>query len=153
MADSVTWLTIPVGHRTHLARRVATVTVWRATLLFVATVACGRAETGAPVQSPRGGSGSIAWRAYSTGPDSELLIGLGFRPFYASDRAKHLGVSTWSPDQWRLGGGTVRGRTWKPALYLQSLGEQPMASGGQGPTGGPTESTRRRQPSGAGGQR
>ena len=27
--------------------------------------------------------GKIAWRAYSTGPDSDVLIGAGFKPFYA----------------------------------------------------------------------
>jgi cytochrome c oxidase cbb3-type subunit 3 len=42
---------------------------------------------------------------------------------------------------------------WKLALFVRSLGEQAAAaSGGRGATGGPTEATRRRQPSGAGGQ-
>src|SRR5918993_210335 len=45
-------------------------------------------------------SGKIAWRAYSTGPDKEVLIGPGFRPFYASDKGKDLGVSTWPPEAW-----------------------------------------------------
>jgi PQQ-dependent dehydrogenase (methanol/ethanol family) len=53
--------------------------------------------------------GKILWRAYSTGPDSEVLIGPAFKPYYDSDRGKDLGVTTWPPDQWKLGGGTVWG--------------------------------------------
>ena len=34
-AKSVTWLTIPMGRRTHLARRAATVSFWRAALLLL----------------------------------------------------------------------------------------------------------------------
>lgn len=54
-------------------------------------------------------SGNIAWRAYSTGPDAECLIGPRFKPFYAQDRGTDLGVSTWPPDAWKIGGGTVWG--------------------------------------------
>jgi PQQ-dependent dehydrogenase (methanol/ethanol family) len=53
--------------------------------------------------------GSIAWRAYSTGPDREVLIGERFAPFYAQDRGTDLGVASWPPDGWRIGGGTVWG--------------------------------------------
>jgi lanthanide-dependent methanol dehydrogenase len=55
------------------------------------------------------GDGSIAWRAYSTGPDADVLIGDRFRPFYPSDQGRDLGVTSWPPDQWRIGGGTVWG--------------------------------------------
>jgi lanthanide-dependent methanol dehydrogenase len=55
------------------------------------------------------GSGDIVWRAYSTGPDADVLIGERFRPFYEQDRGVDLGVTTWPPDQWRIGGGTVWG--------------------------------------------
>jgi glucose dehydrogenase len=54
-------------------------------------------------------SGAIAWRAYNTGPDSDVLIGERFKPFYEQDRGKDLGVTTWPPDRWRLGGGNVWG--------------------------------------------
>src|SRR5438309_828493 len=40
-------------------------------------------------------SGKIAWRAYSTGPDNEVLIGKNFKPYYASDQGKDLGTKTW----------------------------------------------------------
>jgi PQQ-dependent dehydrogenase (methanol/ethanol family) len=54
-------------------------------------------------------SGKIAWRAYSTGPDADCLIGPDFKPFYGGDRGKDLGVSSWPPDAWKTGGGTVWG--------------------------------------------
>jgi lanthanide-dependent methanol dehydrogenase len=54
-------------------------------------------------------TGKIAWRAYSTGPDADVLIGPNFKPFYEADRGKDLGVTTWPPDAWRTGGGTVWG--------------------------------------------
>jgi PQQ-dependent dehydrogenase (methanol/ethanol family) len=64
-------------------------------------------------------TGAIAWRAYSTGPDEEVLIGPGFKPFYATERGPDLGVTSWPTDQWRLGGGTVWGWiSYDPALDL-----------------------------------
>jgi PQQ-dependent dehydrogenase (methanol/ethanol family) len=54
-------------------------------------------------------TGEIAWRAWSTGPDSDVLIGPDFKPFYDMDRGKDLGVSSWPPDAWQIGGGTVWG--------------------------------------------
>ncbi len=54
-------------------------------------------------------SGKIAWRAYSTGPDADVLIGDGFKPFYPQFKGKDLGVTTWPPDHWKIGGGTVWG--------------------------------------------
>jgi PQQ-dependent dehydrogenase (methanol/ethanol family) len=55
------------------------------------------------------GSGKLAWRAYNTGPDKDVLIGPRFKPFYASDQGKDLGVKTWPPDAWKIGGGTSWG--------------------------------------------
>ncbi len=55
------------------------------------------------------GSGAVKWTAYSTGPDSSVLIGSRFKPFYPKDKGKDLGVSTWVGDQWTIGGGTVWG--------------------------------------------
>jgi PQQ-dependent dehydrogenase (methanol/ethanol family) len=54
-------------------------------------------------------SGKEAWRAWSTGPDSEVLIGPEFKPWYASDKGKDLGVKTWPPGAWKIGGGNVWG--------------------------------------------
>jgi lanthanide-dependent methanol dehydrogenase len=54
-------------------------------------------------------TGKVAWKAYNTGPDADVLIGPSFKPFYATDRGKDLGVRTWPPDAWKTGGGTVWG--------------------------------------------
>src|SRR3712207_9127883 len=50
-------------------------------------------------------TGENAWRAYSTGPDRDVLIGPGFRPFYPQDRGRDLGVTRWPPNAWGTGGG------------------------------------------------
>src|SRR5690606_25303099 len=65
-------------------------------------------------------TGEVAWTAYSTGPDEEMLIDHEtFRPFYEADREQGLGVSTWPPDQWTLGGGNVWGWiSYDPELNL-----------------------------------
>jgi lanthanide-dependent methanol dehydrogenase len=64
-------------------------------------------------------SGRIAWRAYSTGPDKDVLIGSRFKPFYASDRGGDLGIHTWPGEAWKQGGGTVWGWiSYDPALNL-----------------------------------
>ena len=55
-------------------------------------------------------TGKIAWRAYATGPDKDVLIGPNFKPFYPSERGADLGVKTWAGDAWKIGGGT--GWSW-----------------------------------------
>ena len=54
-------------------------------------------------------SGRVVWKAYNTGPDADVLIGSRFEPFYPTDRGKDLGVTTWPPGAWKIGGGTVWG--------------------------------------------
>ena len=54
-------------------------------------------------------TGKIVWRAYSTGPDKEVLIGKDFKAFYPQMNGKDVGVSSWPPDAWKIGGGTVWG--------------------------------------------
>jgi PQQ-dependent dehydrogenase (methanol/ethanol family) len=68
-------------------------------------------------------NGSIRWRAFSTGPDAEVLIGPEFKPFYAQDRGTDLGVKSWPPEKWKLGGGTVWGfLAYDPELDLLFYG-------------------------------
>jgi PQQ-dependent dehydrogenase (methanol/ethanol family) len=68
-------------------------------------------------------TGRIVWRAYSTGPDSDVLIGADYKPFYAQDRGKDLGVKTWPGEAWKLGGGTVWGFiSYDPELDLVYYG-------------------------------
>jgi PQQ-dependent dehydrogenase (methanol/ethanol family) len=54
-------------------------------------------------------TGTIDWKAFNTGPDADVLIGPNFKPFYDSDKGTDLGVTTWPPDQWKLGGSNVWG--------------------------------------------
>jgi PQQ-dependent dehydrogenase (methanol/ethanol family) len=64
-------------------------------------------------------TGKIAWRAYSTGPDSEVLIGKDYRGPYDWLNGKDLGVKSWPPDKWKIGGGTVWGWiSYDPDLNL-----------------------------------
>ncbi|MFL6200720.1 MAG: methanol/ethanol family PQQ-dependent dehydrogenase [Thermoanaerobaculia bacterium] len=65
------------------------------------------------------GSGRVVWRAWSTGPDKDVLIGPDFKPFYAMDRGRDLGVKSWPADAWKTGGGTVWGwLSYDPELDL-----------------------------------
>jgi PQQ-dependent dehydrogenase (methanol/ethanol family) len=67
--------------------------------------------------------GKIAWRAYSTGPDKDVLIGPEFKPHYAQDQGRDLGVTSWPPEQWKIGGGTVWGWiSYDPAANLLFYG-------------------------------
>jgi lanthanide-dependent methanol dehydrogenase len=64
-------------------------------------------------------TGKQVWCAYHTGPDKDVLIGPDFRPFYDSERGTDLGVSTWTGDQWKIGGGTQWGYiTYDPETNL-----------------------------------
>lgn len=64
-------------------------------------------------------SGKIVWTAYHTGPDSDVLIGPDFHAFYQKDQGKDLGVSTWTTDQWKIGGATQWGWvSYDPELNL-----------------------------------
>jgi lanthanide-dependent methanol dehydrogenase len=54
-------------------------------------------------------SGNVVWTAYHTGPDKDVLIGSSFKPFYTRDQGKDLGVSSWPPELWKIGGGTTWG--------------------------------------------
>lgn len=64
-------------------------------------------------------NGRIVWRAYSTGPDKDVLIGADFKPFYESHKGTDLGVSSWPPGRWQTGGGPVWGWiSYDPILNL-----------------------------------
>jgi PQQ-dependent dehydrogenase (methanol/ethanol family) len=62
-------------------------------------------------------TGKQVWRAYSEGPDSDVLIGSSF------SGAKNAGISTWKGDQWKVGGGTTWGwYSYDPKLNLLYYG-------------------------------
>jgi PQQ-dependent dehydrogenase (methanol/ethanol family) len=54
-------------------------------------------------------TGKILWRAYNTGPDKDVLIGAGFKPYYSWMQGADMGVKSWRGDQWKIGGATVWG--------------------------------------------
>lgn len=65
-------------------------------------------------------TGEVAWTAYNTGPDEEtLMTDPDFQPYYEKDQGDDLGVKSWPPDQWQLGGATVWGWiSYDPKLDL-----------------------------------
>lgn len=67
--------------------------------------------------------GSMAWRAYSTGPDEDMLVD--------PEKTTHLGkpigadssLNSWEGDQWQIGGGTTWGWiSYDPELNLLYYG-------------------------------
>ena len=63
--------------------------------------------------------GSLVWKAYSTGPDDEMLMD----PENTTSMGKPVGanssLNTWKGDQWKIGGGTTWGwYTYDPELNL-----------------------------------
>ena len=67
--------------------------------------------------------GSLVWKAYSTGPDEEMLID----PENTMSMGKPVGpnssLDTWKGDQWMIGGGTTWGwYTYDPELNLVYYG-------------------------------
>ncbi len=62
-------------------------------------------------------TGKLVWRAYSVGPDSDVLIGPEFKG------PKNAGVNTWQGEQWKVGGGTTWGwYSYDPKLDLLYYG-------------------------------
>jgi len=64
-------------------------------------------------------TGKVKWIAWSTGSDQDVRLGPDFKPFYAKDQGKDLGLKTWNPGQWKIGGGTIWGWiSYDPQLNL-----------------------------------
>ena len=64
-------------------------------------------------------TGKLAWRAYSTGPDKELLVD----PQKTTELGKPIGENSslraWEGDQWKMGGGSTWGwYSYDPQLNL-----------------------------------
>ena len=63
--------------------------------------------------------GSLAWRAYSTGPDAETLIDPEKTTHLGKPVGKDSGMNTWEGEQWKTGGGTTWGwYAYDPKLNL-----------------------------------
>jgi lanthanide-dependent methanol dehydrogenase len=74
-------------------------------------------------------TGKQVWKAFNTGPDADVLIGAAFKPYYATDRGTNLGVSTWPPQAWKIGGGNM----WGWFTYDPELGMLYHGTGNPGP--------------------
>ena len=63
--------------------------------------------------------GSLAWRAYSTGPDAEMLVDPEKTMVLGKPIGKDSSLNSWEGDQWKIGGGTTWGwTTYDPDLNL-----------------------------------
>ncbi|KFI28588.1 PQQ-dependent dehydrogenase, methanol/ethanol family [Haematobacter massiliensis] len=63
--------------------------------------------------------GSLAWRAYSTGPDAEMLVDPEKTMVLGKPIGKDSSLQSWEGDQWKIGGGTTWGwTTYDPELDL-----------------------------------
>ncbi|MEE9182244.1 MAG: methanol/ethanol family PQQ-dependent dehydrogenase [candidate division NC10 bacterium] len=64
-------------------------------------------------------TGKRVWRAYSTGPDEDLLLNRDFNAANPHYGRFGEGTKTWKGDEWKRGGGTTWGwYAWDPKLDL-----------------------------------
>jgi PQQ-dependent dehydrogenase (methanol/ethanol family) len=67
--------------------------------------------------------GSLAWKGYSTGPDSETLMDPEKTTHLGKPVGPDSGISTWEGEQWKTGGGTTWGWfAFDPKLNLVYYG-------------------------------
>ncbi len=67
--------------------------------------------------------GSVAWRAYSTGPDDEMLVDPEKTTHLGKPIGQNSSLDTWKGDQWKIGGGTTWGWfSYDPELNLVYYG-------------------------------
>ena len=63
--------------------------------------------------------GKRLWRAYSMGPDSDILVDPDKTTHLGTPVGKDSGTNTWEGDQWKIGGGTTWGwYSYDPELDL-----------------------------------
>jgi PQQ-dependent dehydrogenase (methanol/ethanol family) len=66
-------------------------------------------------------TGKQLWKAYSTGPDAEVMLADDFNsanPHFGK-KGQELGVKTWPGDEWKRGGGSTWGYwSYDPDLHL-----------------------------------
>jgi PQQ-dependent dehydrogenase (methanol/ethanol family) len=72
-------------------------------------------------------TGRVVWKAWSTGPDSEMLISPTKTVTWTNGKMQAVGkdssIKTWRGDQWKLGGGTTWGwYAYDPKLNLVYYG-------------------------------
>jgi PQQ-dependent dehydrogenase (methanol/ethanol family) len=64
-------------------------------------------------------TGKLQWRAYSMGPDNEILVDPEKTLMLGKPVGKDSSLKTWNGDQWKIGGGSTWGyMSWDPELNL-----------------------------------
>ena len=64
-------------------------------------------------------TGAKVWRAYSMGPDNEILVDPEKTTEHGKPVGKDSSLKTWTGDQWKIGGGSTWGwYSWDPELNL-----------------------------------
>ena len=64
-------------------------------------------------------TGKLAWRAYSEGPDSDLIVDPEKTTMLGQPIGKDSSLKTWEGDQWKIGGGPTWGwYSYDPELNL-----------------------------------
>ena len=67
--------------------------------------------------------GKQAWKAYSTGPDAEMMVDPEKTTVFGKPVGKDSSLKTWSGDQWKIGGGSTWGwYSYDPKLNLVYYG-------------------------------
>lgn len=67
--------------------------------------------------------GSLVWKAYSTGPDKEMLVDPEKTTHMLKPIGKDSSLKSWKGDQWKIGGGTTWGwYSYDPDLDLVYYG-------------------------------
>ncbi|MDF1585452.1 methanol/ethanol family PQQ-dependent dehydrogenase [Marinimicrococcus flavescens] len=67
--------------------------------------------------------GSMAWRAFTNGPDEDLLVDPEKTTHLGKPIGKDSSIKTWEGDQWKIGGGSTWGwMSWDPELDLVYYG-------------------------------
>ena len=68
-------------------------------------------------------TGAQEWRAYSVGPDDQLMVDPEKTTHLGKPIGKDSSISTWEGDQWKIGGGTTWGwYSYDPELNLVYYG-------------------------------
>ena len=68
-------------------------------------------------------SGKRAWRAYSMGPDGDILVDPNKTTHMLKPVGKNSSLKTWKGDAWQIGGGSLWGFwAWDPDLDLMYYG-------------------------------
>ena len=86
-------------------------------------------------------NGKLIWRAYSMGPDNEILVDPDKTMSLGKPVGKDTSLKTWNGDQWKIGGGSTWGwMSYDPKLNLFYYGTGNPSTWNPAQRAGPTAS-------------